>query len=151
MFFHWKQSFVFSFCLTFSVSVKLGEAVTYPGPEVMSLHEKGPLWSVYPASCWQSWIWKEHKLRLSPGWGGSPWLGGRWGWSLIDWSQSPVWAGHHLGSGAVTTLQRTGMTETWGLGPALLTWLHFPWWSCCFCREQSQRRGWSLLGSGGCD
>ena len=50
MFFYLKQSFVFSFYLTFSVSVKLGETVTYPGLEVVSLCESGPLWSVHPVS-----------------------------------------------------------------------------------------------------
>ena len=63
-----SSSSAFSFCLTFSASMKLGEMVTYCGLEGVSL-----CGSVHIQSActqwfwWKSWIWCGYKLCLSSG------------------------------------------------------------------------------------
>ena len=57
LFFHLKQIPVFSFCLTFSVSMKFGKSFTYPDLEWVSLCGSAPV----PSACaqrlwWESWI-----------------------------------------------------------------------------------------------
>ena len=61
------NSSVFSFYLTFSVSMKLGKNVTC-GLEGASFCGSMPIQSVC-AQClrWESWIWREHKSCLSQG------------------------------------------------------------------------------------
>ena len=65
---------VFSFCLSFSISMKIGETVIYPHLEVMSLNGSVPiLLNCSPESC----IWSEPGSSLLPGCAGRYALAGK--------------------------------------------------------------------------
>lgn len=149
MFFHLKQSFVFSFLFYFLCLCETRSLLTYPGLEVVSLRESGLC-----GLCTQRLVGRagSEGVQITSSFrvGGSLWLGGRWGWVWLTVARARCELGHHLGSMVVTTLWcRASMTQAWGLAPALLTWHHFPWWSCSFLQGAVPRRT-EARDSGGC-
>lgn len=142
---------VILFCLTFTVSMKLGERVVYPGPEGLFLCGSVPM----QLTCaqwfwWKKWIWSEHRSYLPPECAGSYHLGESWSWLWRSWSQSQVWAGLLLWSvpaisgwvgsqGVIIRALRLGSKPV----PFLLSVCSpsFQLWYLCSRGEQSEGRG----------
>ena len=121
LFFHWKYIPVFSFCLTFSVFMKLGE--TSPALERVSLEHSQQLWQ-------EKHISSEHELCLPQGELEGGGAGAQPGASVA----SPLPRGHHcpLGVGAGFLLGMTagsasvwGVARAWGSRAAFLCGFHF--------------------------
>ena len=95
--------------------MKLGETVTYPGLEGVSLCESIPLQFVC-SQClfWESCIWHEHNLH-PPRCAGSYHLDRMWswrwrgyGWSLVWAGSSPLLRGQHHSTGCRVNSQAAG-------------------------------------------
>ena len=83
LFFHLRNSLMFSFCLTSSVLMKSGESFTYS--EGLSLCVNFPMQFACAWQLWcKSWIWNEHGMPLLPWHGGSYCLGGEKGMELEE-------------------------------------------------------------------